>query len=385
MSLINKMLNDLEQRQRTPADTIGGQTGIQPVDPAPSIRKPLSSSFLILLLGAGLVYGAWLYFSDEAANRSPATIPPVVVAPTSAPTSAPAAASPAGTPLPLPLAAAPSAQPVQQTPPSAQMPAQPVPAATMPPTNVATASPTGSATAPTVPAIAMPPSAAASAGAAPAPSQPINSAGSFTKSEPRPAGTTAKSVSPEQRADLLFREAVQQNQRGESARAISGLAEALSLNPRLSEARLTLAILYSQRGERAQAIELLSQGLQIDANNVGLSLGLARLQWDAGLQPQAQATLEKNLMSALRDAAYQGFYGTVLQSTGKHEAAIKHFVMALQIDANNPAWMVGVGMSFEALGQKDSARDAYERALATGRLSPGLLNFVNQKLRGATK
>lgn len=42
---------------------------------------------------------------------------------------------------------------------------------------------------------------------------------------------------------------------------------------------------------------------------------------------------------------------------------------------------MGLGISLEAMGKQQEARDAYQRAKATGVLSVELAAFVEQKLR----
>ena len=44
-------------------------------------------------------------------------------------------------------------------------------------------------------------------------------------------------------------------------------------------------------------------------------------------------------------------------------------------------WWMGLGISLEADGRGAEARDALQRAKATGTLSPELAAFVEQKLR----
>jgi MSHA biogenesis protein MshN len=345
MSLINKMLNDLEQRHRSVSESLGPQAGIQPVDTVPDLARPIRTIVIVVLGAAAVGYGAWWFYTSTkqvpsplvlSANAPLAPTPAEVSPPVGQTVQAPATETLVQAP-PTPAAAqsTPAAPPAQETP-------QPVVVAPTP----------------------APPAA---------------------KPEPRPLGTTEKTVTPEQRAESLYREALQLNQRGDSARATLFLVEALSLNPGLTQARLTLAIFYSQRGDATQAIAVIKKGLDLEPRNSQLTLALARLQWDTAEQSKARETLERNLPLASRDPAYQGFYATILQAFGEHEPALKYFLTALQLEPSNPTWLVGIGVSFEALGRKDSARDAYERALATGRLSPALSTFVNQKLRDGTR
>jgi MSHA biogenesis protein MshN len=46
-----------------------------------------------------------------------------------------------------------------------------------------------------------------------------------------------------------------------------------------------------------------------------------------------------------------------------------------------PTWLVGIGISLQALGQNRDAQEAFTRARDGGLLSPPLLSFVEQRLR----
>jgi len=185
-----------------------------------------------------------------------------------------------------------------------------------------------------------------------------------------------------QRADRLVAQANQQLQQGESGRAAANFKEALVLNPSLVQARLSLAIVQAGRGEMVPAMDTLEKGLALAPQNPVLTHGLARLQWDAGQQKLARATLERNLAYAQNDPAYHSLYATIVQAAGVHDQAIKHYAVALQSDPDSALWLVGMAISLEALGQRASARQAYERAIATNRLPAGLLGFVEQRLAG---
>jgi MSHA biogenesis protein MshN len=71
----------------------------------------------------------------------------------------------------------------------------------------------------------------------------------------------------------------------------------------------------------------------------------------------------------------------LLQRLGRHEEAVGHYQVALKLAPNNGLWLMGMGISLQALQRNEEARDAYQRALATNSLNAQLQGFVQQKLK----
>jgi len=57
------------------------------------------------------------------------------------------------------------------------------------------------------------------------------------------------------------------------------------------------------------------------------------------------------------------------------------FQRALQLRGNTGLWLLGMGVSLEALGRRDQAQEAYRQAQGSGNLSAELQAFAEQKLR----
>jgi MSHA biogenesis protein MshN len=108
---------------------------------------------------------------------------------------------------------------------------------------------------------------------------------------------------------------------------------------------------------------------------------LARLQVERGDVPLALETLQKTLPYAGELADYQSFVAALQQRQSHHEEAVAHYQIALKLAPNNGLWLMGMGISLQALQRKEEARDAYLRALATNSLSAQLQAYVQQKLK----
>ena len=190
-----------------------------------------------------------------------------------------------------------------------------------------------------------------------------------------------KQVSPEQRADAEFRQAVAAMQQGHSADAIAGYRAVLRLDAGHDEARQALVALLLESKQGAEAERVLQERLNARPGHTGFAMLLARLQVEHGALEQALATLEKSLPYADAQADYQAFFAALLQRRNRHKEAITHYQIALQLAPDNGVWLMGYGISLQAVQRNEDARNAFRRALESGTLTPELQVFVQQKLK----
>lgn len=189
-----------------------------------------------------------------------------------------------------------------------------------------------------------------------------------------------KQISAAQQADAEFSGASLLMQQGRTAEAQAGFEAALRLDAGHVAARQSLvaSLLEAKRGNEAE--QLLQDGLKIQPTNAGFAMLLARLQVQRGEVDQAIATLDISLMRAGQSAEYHAFYAALLQRKNRHAEAVEHYQIALKAAPKTAAWLMGYGISLQALARVDEAKEAYQRALDTKNLSPELQTFVQQKI-----
>lgn len=190
-----------------------------------------------------------------------------------------------------------------------------------------------------------------------------------------------KQVSPAQHADAEFRKAVALMQQGRITDALAGYEAVLRLDPGHDAARQAWVALLLEGQRGADAERVLQDGLGVKPGHTGFAMLLARLQVERGAVEQATATLEKTLSYADQQAGYQAFFAALLQRQNRHKEAITHYQIALQLAPDNGIWLMGYGISLQAVQRTDDARVAFTRALDSKTLSPELQAFVQQKLR----
>ena len=194
-----------------------------------------------------------------------------------------------------------------------------------------------------------------------------------------------KQVSPAQHADAEFSKAVALMQQGRIADALAGYEAALRLDPGHDAARQAWVALLLEGQRGADAERVLQDGLGVKPGHTGFAMLLARLQVERGAVEQATATLEKTLPYADQQAGYQAFFAALLQRQNRHKEAISHYQIALQLAPDNGIWLMGYGISLQAVQRTDDARVVFRRALDSKTLSPELQAFVQQQLKGSEK
>lgn len=191
-----------------------------------------------------------------------------------------------------------------------------------------------------------------------------------------------KQVSLVQQADAEFRRAAGLMQQGRIADAIAGYEAALRLDAGHDAARQALVALLLESKRNADAEKVLLEGLNNKPKNTAMTMLLARLQVERGALEQATATLEKSLPFADDQTDYRAFLAALLQRQNRNEEAVSHYKIVAQRAPNNGVWLMGYGISLQALQRNAEAKDVFQRSLDTKTLGPELQAFVQQKLKG---
>jgi MSHA biogenesis protein MshN len=185
----------------------------------------------------------------------------------------------------------------------------------------------------------------------------------------------------QERAGNEYRKAHQMLNQGRINEAIAGLRVALQEDADYSHARHALAAILVERGRLDEAEAVLEDGLAQNSAQPDIAVRLARIQMERGKAIAARDTLQRSAASGSGSGDYQAFHAGVLQHLGEHAAAINKYQVALRLSPGVNVWWMGLGISLEAEGKVTEARDAFERARYGGHLSAELDRYVEQKLR----
>lgn len=370
MSLINQVLNQLEQRG---AGRVDETSMVRPVPALQSANKliiwALGLLGLITLLAAFLLLGQAKYTHSVTKDRPVAMPPPLKIA-ASAPIVTEIASAPAMVPSPAvssPVTAEIASAPTETN--SASVPFMQLSFALD--TVVLPALPVKSEQ---TQHTSKPPKTVTTAKK---PSNEVVSAPVLETSESLPL----KQVSNKQQAETTFRKAVLLMQQGRISDALAGYRTALSLDAGYDPARQALVSLLLENKNRVEAEQVLQEGLSSRPEQVSFAMMVARLQVERSAVSEALLTLERSLPYAQEQGDYQAFFAALLQRQNRHQEALVHYQLAVQLMPNNGLWLMGEGISLQALQRNDEAKVVYKRALATQTLQADLQNFVQQKLK----
>jgi MSHA biogenesis protein MshN len=416
MSLINKMLQDLDARGTPAAESFPSQ--IRPVarermglaDRVDGRAIRIGAACAAAACAVGALWFGWTYSQKARVGAKSAA---VAAAPVPARTAAVAAAPASGmrstitmgpanapaVPLPLPAPVAEAAAPAADR---FDAPPRPLP---KPPKSVAGYEPDSDEARAARQAI-MAELQSRMTLAAPKRAAPVHASKHETKREAKrrkiaeqrerktaqhadaePAAPSAKAKrgaqgvqeSAPQRAEGEYRHALNALQDGRMTETIAALEQTLKLDPGHDAARQTLVGLLIEAKRPDDAIRHLQAGLALDARQPSLAMLLARLQIERG--GSGIDTLTRTLPYAGTNPDYHAFLAGALQREQRHREAAEQYQAALRAAPGNGVWWMGLGMSLQAEKRNGEALEAFQRARASGTLSGELQAFVERRLQ----
>jgi len=414
MSLINKMLQDLDARGTAPGEALPSQ--IKPV-----AREPHGVNKRMLAAGVGGAFAAvavvWFGWQQlhapgvasapVAATPAPAAVPAPAAAkappqmtstitmlpagePASEPASAPVAEPPAApAPEPAPVVAARAA--ASEPPAPAKAEARPVRPEAPQARRDSAAPKHKAAIADTVPArvayqsvAPVEPDSEEARAVRRALTQELEAR--LARKPFAPAGTIADSrnasgrnQSVSQRAEAEYRRALSSMQDGRMGETIASLESALRIDPGHEAARQTLVGLLIEAKRPDDAIRQLQLGLTQDPRQPALAMLLARLQIERG--GNGIETLTRTLPYAGANPDYHAFLAGALQRQQRHREAAAEYQAALRSVPANGVWWMGMGISLQAEKRNSEALEAFQKAQGSGVLSAELQAFVERQIR----
>ena len=182
-----------------------------------------------------------------------------------------------------------------------------------------------------------------------------------------------------------FSRALEWIQQARLSEAEEALRSALQYDPALVKARVTLAKVLIKQGRWVEARNLLADGLVDDANNIELVKLLARTYVEQNDLAGAAALVDRHVQASRRDPELAGLMGHIYQQLGRFDEAATAYQRALVFRPGEGRLWLGMGLALESERKWEEARLAYERALATVTLPPELAAFTRKRLQFAQR
>ncbi len=188
------------------------------------------------------------------------------------------------------------------------------------------------------------------------------------------------SGSSQERADEEYKRALSLSVIGRLADAIRALRTVLATDPAHDAARLSLAAQLIATKSYDEASQLLNEGLNVNSKNPAFAMSLARLMVERGDVDGALIVLDRHAASASGNADYHAFRAALQQRVSRHAEAIEEYRAALSLLPSVGRWWIGLGISLQAQGRPKEALESYRRAKGTGNLPPELIGFADQRI-----
>jgi MSHA biogenesis protein MshN len=362
MSVINKMLQELDRR-----DALPGPNEDIPPRFLRAVEEPQGREWFWRVVGALMLAGvAWVgWVAYQLQPRPVATEKAFKAADEARPRPQPPVAVPVSQPPPAPVVAsepkpAPEIPPVAKAEPPA---AEPAPAAAPPKKPAAAGRTPKAAPRDTLLALNLPPA-------------------KVLPNFPQKASVQRRErSSASDRAEREFRRAVELLKQGRAAEAEDGFAAGLAQDPAHRPARQALVALNLERGQLESARRLLHDGLMQDPTQPDFAFALARILVERKDFAGALMVMDGAADTAADHADFNALRGTILQQLGRHPEAASAYQKALQARSTMPNAWVGLGISLEALERRPEAAEAFRRALAAGPASDDLKTFAERRIR----
>ena len=228
-------------------------------------------------------------------------------------------------------------------------------------------------------AVAVPPAAPAAAIAPrldPTPPVARASIPQDAKIEKRPTVTV-----PRDQAEIEYQRGLTLVNQGRMAEGMESIRLALTHFPAHDAARQTLVALLIEAKRHEEAAPIIEQGLALDPRQTRLALLSARVKVELGDNAGGLAVLEKYSEAGVQDPNFRAFRAALYQRLNRHADAVNDYTAALRFAPKAGAWWAGLGISQHALNRRAEALEAFKHAQAIGNLGPDLAGFVEQRIR----
>ncbi|GGF82867.1 tetratricopeptide repeat protein [Alteromonas lipolytica] len=350
MSVVNKMLKDLENREASQAPP----ANYQPPEKKSSATMRIS---LILIVGAlliGVMYWWPVPTADQPASPAVAPINQAVVEPQQAPA----------------VPEEPAAEVISAT----MMPAVNEPALSES-TGPGEALPASGEQAPAPAITNRLPAGEESASAAQKPAAVIVA--------PEPATPVIKpsSADPEDALKAQIRQAISQN---DTPRAIQLLRTLIRQQPDNVAARKRLAALYFSAGRTLDAQQLLQQSVADMPGDSSVRLMYARLLVQQNETKLAYYALQDINEHAQPSIELLGYRAALAQKLSLMDEALKDYAQLVVLDNENAKWWLGQAVVADKQGYVTLATNSYREALSLQQLDANIEQFIRQRLNNLT-
>ena len=202
--------------------------------------------------------------------------------------------------------------------------------------------------------------------------EPVQAAGKMAVTEVK--------LTPAQLAQKQLIMATDADKRADWSKAIEHYGKALNFDPSLHEARKQLAALHYGQGQLSDAAQVLQQGWLLYPQEFEFTLLLARVQQAMGDTASALTSLANIPDSHVLARQKWLAQSDLAQKQGQFTLAEQAYRQLLQLEPQQGKWWMGLGYALDSQQQFAQASQAYRSALSHPGLSMQATAFIEQRL-----
>jgi MSHA biogenesis protein MshN len=197
------------------------------------------------------------------------------------------------------------------------------------------------------------------------------------------AGSVDKRASPKpvtEAGEPQFQRAAAFLKQGRVSEAEEQLIAALRVNPSHLDARQAYVALLLEQQRVDIALGVLRDAVALNPGHPAFILTLARVHAEQRDYRSALEVMDK-AGAAGESADFLTLRGAVLLRLGRHADAVGAYQKAVQSGPQPGETWTGLGISLEAVGRTAEAAQAYQRALGTGRLPREVREYAETRMK----
>jgi MSHA biogenesis protein MshN len=187
-------------------------------------------------------------------------------------------------------------------------------------------------------------------------------------------------LGPVERAENAFLMGIAALRNGHATEAEARFRVALDALPAHVGARQALLGLMLDSRRSVEAEALMRAGMVANPDQISFAMVAARLQAQRGDAVAAILTLESVQGPGSGHGDFVALHAAMLQRIGRHGEAAQRYSVAIGLGNAQPVWYIGRAISLQQIGKDAEARASFRQAIDTGSLPPELRAFAERQL-----
>jgi len=190
---------------------------------------------------------------------------------------------------------------------------------------------------------------------------------------------SSEQYSPQERLEQLMKKAQAAFDKGYVSEAIEKLNKVLSISDGHIEARNLLSVAWYGRGELQQAVSIINDGLSRYPNVEVWRMTAAKIYFKENNMKGAFSYLDINLSNGSLD--FYSMKASVARKLENYPSAESAYLMLTKLQPDVGNWWLGHAISLDSQGKFDEAILSYQTVIAKGGISSASMTFVQGRIK----